>query len=303
MGWFSNSFTKVMKAAQKRHAVPLRKAQKIDEQLRTALMTMQKQHRDHANSEGAQLQAATRYFYDRSAVVKQIERDLVSMAEDVAVEEKVVNQLMRVNHFAKSTWVLMQKDWAATVRDFKQARRKWDITVQASKQKKYIDDQEIALKELIRSLTAVQAAESRGGTFGFPQPAHTKRRQDMAANQVEQDRILEEARGLLAKILAARAATKIDSKLGVELYDFWKDASAKLDRYEQPAISVLNDEKHKKEIAQMDKLIVEEVKAVMMALTALHQDLELFEGMGVEVIARARKNKIRQAINQLSMSY
>ena len=301
MGWFSGSIKKVMRAAQKRHAVPLNKARKIDVQLENALTAIQDKYKHSTNNEGVQLQAAMRAFYSRVSVVKHIERDLVSMAEDIAVDEKVVNQLLGLQKFANSTWLLLEKDFKDTYRDFKRMKKKWDLTSEVSEQRRYVDQQLNDLKVLIPklelALSSTQSAMESGGEFHGRNHDTTTRTNRV----IELENSIKEAKRYIAQLLAARASTKLASDLGIELYDYWKNLTVKLDKHELPSISFLSDKKHKKEIENMRKLIDQELASIMMAMKELNDELVLFESICVEVLSKSRKRRLVRSIQQLAM--
>ncbi len=297
MGWFSGSISKMMKVAQKRHAVPLNKARKIDDRLQNALIEIQNKQKHSTNNEGVQLQAALRNFYSRVSVVKHIERDLVSMAEDIAANEKVVNQLLKFEKFAKATWHLVEVDFYDTYRDLKRLKKRFVSSEHEQKLKDLASFTEDKLKNVIEWYELVLAGTSTGDSA----PALDGRAGTLTGESSKLMKELEEAKKLYAKAVAARKSTKLASDLGVEMYDYWKGLTDKINRCELPPISFLDNKKHKAEIEEMRKLVDLELASIMMALNELYTELELFEDIGVQVLTRSKLNRLKRAITQLSV--
>ena len=299
MGWFDRSLKHVMKATQKRHSVPLNRAKKLDDKLQNALIEIQRKHKDQLNNEGVQLQAATRYFFSRVTVVKQIERDLVSMGEDVAVQEKVLNQLTKLKNFSASTWSLMKTDYADTIRDFKRIKKKWSLGRDAGKVREYILMQEKALRDVIARLAVAEQIESMAIKEKTGREKITRDVYLKIGTKKNLPEAVEEAKALLAKLLAAKAATTMASDLGVELQMFWEDLNRELEMVTLPPVDFIG-KNHKKELEEMRGLIDQELASIMMALNELNKEIELFEGVGAEIVARSVKTRIRRALSAIA---
>lgn len=300
MGWFSRRAKKVMRFAQKRHAVPLNKARKIDDRLQAALIEIQNKQKHTTNSEGVQLQAALRNFYNRVTAIKSVERDLVSMAEDVAANERVINQLIKLKDFTSETWALLKMDFADIIGDFKKIKKTWDLSKKEGKLRAYIVQQEKDLKEIILKLEVAAEAEhigiQKGDSKGIGADIDVK----LGGGVTLEDSIVN-AKRLLAQVLAAKAASKIKSTVGVELALFWENLTKKLEIVELSPIEFLDNKKHKRDIEEIRKLIDLELASIMMAMKELNDELELFSNMGVEILPKARKRRLVRSIQQLAM--
>ncbi len=291
---------KTMRVMQKERRVPLVKAQKLDAKLINNLFDIQKNFKNKLNSEGVQLQAAVRHYYNRAPSIKQIERDLVNMSEDIAVNEKVINQLAKLGQLTAATIKTMKRDWQETLDDLATWKKGRALTGEMNKVKQFIDMQINELNNLISRLEVSINAEKLALKYTVDHPRISKGIRGKKEEETQLEKELAEARKLLATIQAAKQANKFDSSISANITNFWQELNKSIEKTTFSSISMIREENHKKEIEDIRKNIDLELASILMALTHLNDEIKMFDEIGINLLEKNKARKLERSIRSLA---
>jgi hypothetical protein len=298
-----NFLKKTMKIMQKERGilgVPLAKAKKLDDKIINNLFDIQKNFKNKFNSEGVQLQAAVRHYYTRAPLIKQIERDLVNMSEDIAVNEKVINQLNKLEQFTSATVEAMKRDWQETLDDVATWKKGRQLTREMNQVKSFMDMQITELRNLIARLEVSINTERLALKYTVDHPRISKGIRSKQEEETQLEKELAEAKKLLARIQAAKQANTFDSSIAANITSFWGEINESIQKTTFASISMVREENHKKEIEGIKENIALELASIMMALKYLDDEIKMFNQIGISLLKKSKTRKLERAIAALA---
>jgi len=294
---------KTMKVMQKERGifgVPLAKAKKLDDKIINKLFSIQKNFGDKFNSEGVELQAAVRNYYNRAPLIKQIERDLVNMSEDIAVNEKVINQLTKLGQFTSATVEAMKRDSQETLNDLATWKKGKELTKEMNQVKSFINMQITELKNLIARLEVSINTEKLALKYTVEHPRISKGIKGKREEETQLEKELAEARNLLVRIQAAKQANTFDSSIAANITSFWGEINESVQKTTFASISMVREENHKKEIEGIRENIDLELASIMMALKYLNDEIKMFDEIGINLLEKSKTRKLERVIRDLA---
>jgi hypothetical protein len=271
MSWFAS----VMKGLQKERNVSLMKAQKVDGILKGKLFQIEQTLGTEGKNEIVQIQAALTYAFQKAAIIKEIQKDVASMGEDVAVDEKVTLQWLKVKRFVTAELSYLKRDAKNTVKDAKQLPA-------------VIKNQITALQKLLKYLEEgwAWAAQGHGRlALSKTQKVANAERQAVLRRQIEA------CKAEITRLRTIQSLTEWSSR-AKSIEKYYADLEKALDHHTLPDISQLSETPEVKEFRAMMR---QEMRAMLMVLQYMDKQCEHFEAIGVPLLSSSQKSRLARA--------
>jgi hypothetical protein len=287
MSWLS----KTLGVLQKKRYVtaPLAKAQKVDDKLRDNLINLSEEFGKEENSQGSQLQLAMKAFYARKGIVKGIQAELANMGEQIAVEEKVTMQLLKVESLASKTAAAFRQDWALTKEHLASFGTRRATANDIAKVKTFAATYQGKVREIAADIQALQHPLTAGLAPG--------ERSRLEADNLRYQLIVTEAAKKMAELKQLKDGQAVKGDIGKRLGEWLENVKAEIDKVSIPAISQLRESPN---VQQFRKLMSDQLRATEGMLLKLNDEIKLFEKCGLPLMKKSDERMLSRGLSMLA---
>jgi len=297
MGWFDyvkRGTVETLKVLQKERGwtgrgVPLEKAAKVEPQLVRALGEISLQLSEGEQSQAAQLQAAMTYHSQRMRLLGRIESYVASMGQQIAVEEKVTNQLLALDKFAKANGDLWRRDWKRTLEHIQAIQKNRQTSNDVAIVQQAIRQQERVLTEA-EAMIQMASKSAVADIMGTQKDSAKKQQAELLAT-------LGRLRVRKAELQKARSENKYPTKIGDDISQLWEEIKKVTEEpVHLPALDVLQETA---DVKEFKATLERELQALEMVLFRVNKQVSALESIGIEVIPKSKQRNLNRGVGFL----
>ena len=241
------------------------------------------------DSQGGQLQIAMKAFYARKGVVKGIQAELAAMGEQIAVEEKVTMQLLKVEDLANKTAAAFRQDWELTKKHMASFGTRRATSKDIAQVQSFAATYEGKVREITADIQALQHPITAGLAPG--------ERSRLEEDNLRYKLIVEEAAKKMAELKKLRAGQAVKGDIGKRLGEWLENVKTEIDKVSIPAISQLRESPN---VQQFRKLMSEQLRATEGLLVMMDREIKLFEKCGLPLMKKNDERMLRRGLAMLA---